>query len=359
MLRTLALVVGIPTLLATLYFGGLASDIYVSEARFAIRSAKGGTGLSGLAAALASPVVSSGGQESMVVADYVHSADMLDQIQDALDIRQHYSHGTIDFLARLDSDATREELLAYFREHVDLVYDQTSGVVTVRTRAYEADMARQIARFIIDRSEVLVNEMSNRMEDDAIQTARAELDRAVENLRGASTGLTQFRNVNASLNPASESSALLQMVADLESKLIEARTELGEKSAYMREDSPEIVSLKNRISALTRQLGLEKGRVVGGGGQEMSALIEDYQPLALELEIAQQQYTSALASLELARREAQRKKQYLVTFITPNLPDEATEPRRLMKILEVMVFSLLTYAIGGLIWSATKDHIGK
>jgi len=128
----------------------------------------------------------------------------------------------------------------------------------------------------------------------------------------------------------------------------------------MRADSPVVVNLKNRINALERQLGIERGRLSGGTeGTALSGLIESYQPLILEQEIAQQQYASALSSLELARVEAQRKKQYLVTFIRPNLPDQALEPRRLNRILTVALFSFLIYLIGGLMWSALKDHIGR
>ncbi len=358
-LRSLAIVVGIPTLLATLYFGLLASDVYVSESRFAIRSAKGGSSTTGLAAILSSPMVSSGGQESLVVADYVHSQDMLQRVEEQLNISSHYASENVDWLSRLAEGATHEATLDYFIDKVELVRDSASDVLTLRTRAYDPETAQQLGQLIIDLSENLVNTMSSRIEDDALNTARAELERAVEKVRFASAEITEFRNTNASINPDAESSALLGIVTGIESKLVEARAELSEKQAYMHNTSPEVITLKNRVNALSRQLRLEKGRVVGAGGQEMSGLIQGYQPLVLEQEIAQQQYASALTSLELARVEAQRKKQYLITFIQPNLPDEALEPRRLSQILTVLVFCFLLYAVGALMWSALKDHIGR
>ncbi len=358
-LRSLAIVVGIPTILATLYFGLLASDVFVSESRFAIRSAKGGSAAGGLAAILSSPIVSSGGQESLVVSDYVHSQDMLQRVQEKLNIASHYSSDDVDWLSRLSGSATDEATLDYFINKVELVRDSASDVLTLRTRAYSPEMAQQLGQLVIDLSEELVNTMSSRIEDDALDTARDELERAVEKVRFASAEITEFRNTNASINPDAESSALLGIVTGIESKLVEARAELSEKQAFMRDSSPEVITLKNRVNALSRQLRLEKGRAVGAGGQEMSGLIQGYQPLVLEQEIAQQQYASALTSLEVARVEAQRKKQYLITFIQPNLPDEALEPRRLSQILTVLVFSFLFYAVGALMWSALKDHIGR
>jgi capsular polysaccharide transport system permease protein len=359
-IKTIAIVVGIPTLIASIYFGLIASDIYVSEARFAIRSAKSGGSSGGLAAILASPIASGGTQDTQVVADYVQSQDMLNKISERLDIRGHYSDTDIDVLARLDEDATREQALDYFSQQVNVLRDSGSDVVTLQVRAFNPETAQQITQQIIELSESLVNNMSNRIEEDALATARAEVDRAALKVQRASSELTSFRNTNASLNPAEESSALMGIVAGLEGRLIESRADLSEKEAFMKSDSPAIVSLRNRVNALSRQLRLEKGRLVGGEeGQQLSGLIEDYQPLALSRELAQLQYTSALSSLEIARLEAQRKKQYIVTFIAPSLPDEAVQPRRFMEVLTVMVFSFLLYLVGGLMWSALKDHVSK
>ncbi len=74
--------------------------------------------------------------------------------------------------------------------------------------------------------------------------------------------------------------------------------------------------------------------------------------------MAKQRYGSALTSLEAARAEAQRQQRYLIAFVAPQLPDEAIEPDRPWMILTVFACAFLIYAIGGLIWSAIKDHAG-
>ena len=358
-IRSLLTVVGVPTLLAVVYFGFIASDVYVSESRFSIQSANNG-GSTGLEALMSVPIVSSSGPEVMVVTDYVESQDMMQKVQEKIDIRSHFSDESIDPLSRMDADATLEQMLDYFRDHVRMLRDSQSDVITLTTRAYNADTAQQIAKAVIDLSERLVNTMSKRMEDDALQTAKSEVALAAEKVKAASTSVTEFRRTSSSLNPTAESSALLSIVAGLESRLVETQSLLSEKRAFMREDTPEIITLKNRIRALSRQMSLERGRLAGGDSDfEMGGLIEAYQPLILEQELAAQQYASALSSLELARIEAQRQKQYLVTFIQPSLPDEAVEPHRINRIITVMVFSFLAYLLFGLMWSALKDHIGR
>lgn len=357
-LKTLGTIVGVPTLFAILYYGFMASDMYVSEAKVAVRSAKSGLSTNGLTALLSSPVLSSGGQDSMVVMDYVSSLDIVDKLRDRADFIKHYSSPDIDYISRLKSDATRQEILRYYLERVNVQRDTMSDVLTVKVRAFTPDMAQQIASLIIELNEELVNTLSNRMEEDAIQSARAEVDRAVTHLRKTALDINHFQSVNDSISPQDESMALFGRLSVMESRLSETRASLSETLAYMREDSADVVVLKNRINALEKQLNLEKGRVTGEGTEGLGRLVGNYQPLLLEQQIAQQGYASSLASFEAARIDAQRKKQYLITFVAPNLPDAASEPRRFIKIVTVFVYSFLAYLIFGLLWSALKDHMG-
>ena len=103
----------------------------------------------------------------------------------------------------------------------------------------------------------------------------------------------------------------------------------------------------------------ERDRLANGQETDLTSLIDRYQPLVLEEELAMQRYGSALTSMEASRAEAQRQQSYLIAFVPPQLPSESTEPRRAWMILTVFAFASLIFAIGGLIWSAIKDHMGR
>lgn len=356
-LRSFLLVVGLPTLLAAVYFALIASDQYVSETRFAIRASQGESA-SGLAGLLTSSVINAGSQDSQVVIDFIESADMLAMLEPELDLSGHYSNPEIDFVARLKPEPTREELLEHYLKHVQIVQDAASETIALRVKAYDPGFAQRTVEKIIEHSESLVNDISDRIEQDALENANAEVALAAEKLKLADQKISEFRSVNASISPAEESSALLGLLSQLESQLTVAKTELSEKRAYMRENTPLVKTLKNKVYALERQLEIERERVAGGDSEGMSGLISNYQPLILDQELAQRQYTSALTSLELARIEAQRKKRYLVAYVSPMLPDESTEPKRILNTLTVFVYAFLAFGIGGLMWSALKDHIG-
>ncbi|MDO6460984.1 hypothetical protein Q4485_09775 [Granulosicoccaceae sp. 1_MG-2023] len=357
-LRSIAIVVGIPTLLAAIYFSMFASDIYVSEAKFAIKSSKSGVSLTGMAA-MFSGVDSGAGQDAVVVEDYIQSRDLMDILDQELGLQNYYSSEEIDAVARLKPGATREEFLDYMNKRIDVYRDESSNVITLKIEAFSAELAKNIALAIIKHSEKLVNRLSSRMEIDSLELAKAEVEDAAQQVRDVSERLSQLRASTNSIDPAAESSSVMGLLSGLEAKLAETRAELSVKRAYLREKSPELQNLINRQKALEEQLENERKRLAGdGSGNTMNGLIQQYQPLILEEQLAREKYTAALAALESARVEAHRKKQYLVTYVNPTLPDEAVEPQRLMSVLVVMLYAFLVYSVGGLIWAALKEHIG-
>lgn len=358
MAQAFVLAVVVPTVLSVLYYGLIASNIYVSEARFAVRSNEATASGSMLSAVIG--ITSSGGtgQDTAAVKDYILSVDMLNQLQNRLNIRQHYASSDYDWFSRLGRNDSQEEFLKYFQDKVEVLYETTSGIVTLKAKAFTADMAREIAGAILELSEQLVNSMSERIADDSVQFAQRELDRAEARVRQATAAVTNFRNTRNTIDPDKKTGAVLTIVAELESKLAGTRAELSEAKSYMRDDSAHVTSLKSRIKALEEQIQNESRRLTGNGSKQLSGMMEDYEALVLDRTFAQERYTRTLAALEVARTEASRKQRYLVTFVTPSQPDEALEPHRLWNILTTFVMAFLIYVIGALIWSSIKDHMG-
>jgi len=356
-LRSLLTVVGIPTFLACVYYGIFASDVYVSEAKFAVRAVKGATNSTGLTALLAGSAPTSGGQDSLVVMEYAKSHKMLEGVQQEVDVIGHYSSDGIDFMSRLDENGSDREKLNYFLDHVLLQRDMMSDVITLKVKAFDPVMAQSIAQRTIEINEATINTLSNRMEEDAMASALREVENAEVRLRNAALSMAAFKSEHDSFSPQEESTALFSRVAGIEASITESRASLTEKRAYMRDSAPEIKSLRNRINALERQLTIEKSRATGNGEQALGGLMTEYQPLVLEEEMARQQFAATLSTLEIARLDTLQQKQYLVTFVPPSLPSEASEPRRIQKILVVMVYSFLAYLIFGLLWAALKEHL--
>ena len=348
--------VALPTLVAAVYFGLIASDVYVSETRFAIRSSED-TAATGLLSAVLGGSGSGGtGDDSAIVRDFILSRDMLQHLEQRLSLREHYSGEGVDAISRLPAGASEEHFLDYYRGMVEVIVE--TDITTLKTRAYTAEFSQRIGQQIVSLSEDLVNRLSDRIIEDTLKFANKEVDLAEARVRQASERVTRFRKEQRSIDPGEETSAVLGIVTGLESQLAAARAELVQAQTFMRADSAQVTSLQARVTALASQVDKERLRLASESGSDLTRLIDSYEPLVLEQELAKERYTSALTSLELARAEAQRRQRYLVAFVASELPDEAIEPERMLKVATVLVGALVIFGIGGLIVAAIKDHAG-
>ena len=355
--RTFLACIALPTLAAAVYYSLFASDIYISEARFAIRS-----GTQAISTDLFDSIISgtgSEGEDAVIVRDYIQSHDMMQELDRQLGIRSHYSSGDIDTLARFDANATNEEFLAYYRKKTEIRIDPQTNITTIRIKAFDAEMTQKIASSIINLSEALVNRLSERIVDDSLRFARAEVEKSEARVRAANKALTDFRGEMNSINPGEETSAVLRIVTELEGALAASRAELIQAEGFMRADSPQVNTIRNKVHALEMQVRQERQRLTSeeDSAIDYTHLIDTYEPLALEKELAKQFYTSALSSLEIARAEAQMKQRYLLLFVQPHVPDEAVEPKRFRSVLIIFTGLCILYGIGGLVWAAIKDHM--
>ena len=357
-LRPFLIMVGIPTALTGLYYGVVASDVFVSETRYAIRTGEQAP-VTGLLANMLGPAATTrAGDDASIVRDYILARDMLDELDRRLDLRAHYEAASADILSRLWPGATEEEFLEYYRDRVEVEVEAGTDITVLKVRAFDAEMAQKVAGAIIELSERLVNRMSERITDDTLRFARRELAQAETLIREANQAITRFRNESRSIDPGEETAAVLSIVTALEGQLAGAKAELLETESIMHSDSVQVKTLKNRVAALTQQVESERARLASEGGSDLTRLIDGYAPLLLEQELAQHRYSSALASLEVARADAQRKQRYLIPFVKPALPDEAIEPERIMNTLIVFFAASLIYGIGALMLASVYDHMG-
>ena len=357
-LRSVLFIVALPTLIATVYFGLIASDIYISETRYAIRTSESAPAGDLLSAVLAPAGLSSASEDSKIVSDYILSRDMLKELESQLKLRAHYSSLEVDWISRLSADASEEHFLEYYRDMVEMRTDSNSGISVLRVRAFAPETAQTIAKTITEISERLINRWSERITEDTLRFARKELEVVENYVRKTSAAVTNFRNASGSVDPGEETSAVLGIVMALETTLAAAKAELIETESFMQSNSTQVKQLQRRIAALEGQIAIERTRLTGENGADLTRLISGYQPLILDQKLAEQRYASALTSLEVARAEAQRQQRYLIPFVTPQLPDEPLEPERLWNVFTIFVGSLLVFGIGSLILAAINEHIG-
>lgn len=354
--RLFLLTVAVPTTLAVVYFGLMASDVYLSESRFVVRSPDRQVA-TGLGALLKGAGFSRAQDDSYTVHDYALSRDALKEINDKLAIGKVFASRDVDVISRfggLDFDNSFEALHRYYQKKVDVQQDTASSITTLTVRAYTAQDAQSINQKLLELSEGLVNRLNERGRQDLIRSAATEVADAETKSKAAALVLSAYRNAEGVVDPERQATVQLQQVAKLQDELIATKTQLAQLRSFTPEN-PQIQALQTRARTLQTEIDIETGKVTGGE-RSLANKAADYQRLALEREFADKQLANALASLEQARNEAQRKQVYLERIVQPSLPDTALEPRRLRSMLATFVLGLVAWGILSMLLAGVREH---
>lgn len=350
----LAIVVGLPTLLAVVYYGLIASPLYVTEASVTIRSSKQQSG-SLLENLVVAQDAIAGSTETQLVADYFQSRDLLARIEADVGFRSRYATYNADYFTRMEPDAAKEEAHEYFKKMVEVI-DDGAGLLTVTVRGFTPEDAVAVANSAIKAAEGMVNRLSDASQKDTIDNARNEIELAEARLLEASDAVMAYQKSSGDIDPSTTAATVLNVVAGLEGELASTRIKRAEMSSFLRAGSPAIRAVDSKIAALKRQIVVERERLAANNDETLADELRLFERKRLQLELAETAYKSALASLEAARLNVINDRSYLVAYAPPSLPDIAVEPRRMYKIATVFIVSLLAFGIGSLIVGAVREH---
>jgi len=350
-------VVVIPTTLSIIYFGVIASDVYVSESRYIVRSSQQQSSDS-LGLMLKSTGLSRAEDDSYSVQNFILSRDALIALDGQLHLKAAFSAPTVDFMRRFASfgrDASFEAFQIYYQRMVEVQLDSGSSITTLQTRAFTAKDAHAMNGRLLDLAENLVNRLNERANGDMIRFASSEVAAAEARARTVSGALAHYRNQNGVIDPEQQSEIPLQLIGKLEDQRIatNAQLQLLEKLA---QNSPQIPVLRQQAQQLNREIDDETRRVAGTGGRSLAGKAAEYERLALDKAIADKMLESAMGTLALARSEALRQQLYLERIVQPGVPDKAMEPRRARNILATLLLGLIVWGVLSLTVAAVREH---
>lgn len=346
----------VPTLIASIYYGMIASDIYISESQFVVRAPDKPT-VSGLGAMLQSTGLSSAHDDVYTARDYILSRDALTSLDHNLSYRKLYSDSNADSFSRFNGfglDNSFEALFKYYQKQVGITVDSQSSILTLSVQAFNPDEAKKINEHLLSISEQLVNRLNERGRADMIGFAEDEMVRAMARAKSASLAVSNYRDAKSVFDPEKQSALQLQLVSKIQDELIATRAQLSQMISLSPEN-PQVALLKNKIANLTSQIASESSKVTGSN-TSLAQKSSEYERLILERDFAGKQLTVALSSLEQARNEALRKHLYLERISQPNTPDIAMEPRRIRSIAAVFILGLIMWGILTILLAGVREH---
>lgn len=341
------------------YWFGLASDRYLSEAKFVIQR----TGAEAAGGVSVSPLLGGAGlaasNDALMLKEYIASSDLYEQLDERLGLRKHYSDPSRDALSRLVDNAPREEFYRYLDKKITVSYDDVSAILSVSAEAYTPTMAKQIVQAIVSLSESFINGVGYRLAREQVEFASLQLTETRKELEKASDEMLAFQNEHGMLSPELSAKSVNAIISKMQSELAAARANLTSLKSYLSDNAQEVIAARSKVRALERQIRKENQKLVGPDSKKndkLNALNAKFEKLKMEAKFRSDTYSSALTVYEAARIEASHKLKHLVVIESPALPEEASYPRRFYNMATFIVLSTLLFWIVRLGIATVKDH---
>ncbi|MDX1401952.1 MAG: hypothetical protein R3245_08525, partial [Kiloniellales bacterium] len=209
---------------------------------------------------------------------------------------------------------------------------------------------------LLNYSEEIVNQLSDRAQTDQIDFALQEVGKAERRLVDARLTLLALQREVQEFNPIESAIGVTSIRMELESELAKTRTELESLEAVLQPNTHQLVSLRNKAASLERQIKVERQRLVSRGEGTLSESASSFEAAAFEKEFAEEAYQSTLRFLDISRIEAAQKAYYLSVLSEPDLPDEALYPERLRSVLTVFGVCLALFLISAMLLAVIREH---
>lgn len=350
----------LPFAASVYYYGWVASDQYESEARFVVRTISGGE-----VEETKDGEASSGGiismsaltQDAYVVTSFIHSSDLLTRLSERFDWDAIYSHEAIDPLSRFDPKEGWEAFLDYWRGKATTFVDGPSGIVTLRVRAFDPEHARDLTAAVIEESEALVNELSERARRDLISRAVEEVRDGTQRYSLALAAMKQYQNQSGILEPTATAGATGELLTGLLAQRLEIEGKLDVLENGNNVDSPNYRQLTRARATLSNQIAELQSTLASAGRDEtISAALVQFSRLETDRLLAEKLYELARKNLESLRQAAIRKAAYIGTFAEPLTADAPSYPRRFVTPLLILIGLMVAWATALLAFATVEDH---
>ena len=355
--RAYALTVLLPTIVLAIYFGWVASDRYVSQTRLVVEGEQS-LPISAMALGFLGSGQSEAAIDAELVRSFIESPSLLVRLDEEMKLREHYSQDSIDMFSRLDADASSEDFMNFYLDHVKVTVEEKAPIFQLEVQAFEREYAQQLAQAITRHAEGFVNEVGQSLAREQVGFVEGEVRKANDRLRAETRELVRLQNQNRMLDPMMEAQAIGQIIAGLQQEQARLRAELKMLESYLSPKAPEVVSMRKKVAAVSSQIEQERSKQVraGNDNQALNDLVLAFKENELTVQVALDVYQGSLKSLEAAKLDASRKVKFLVRISPPTLPDDSTRPRRLYNVGTAFVLFNLLFWIGGLLLASIRDH---
>ena len=347
-----------PTVLVGYFLWFVASDMYESESTFFVQSASGEP--SPTAGFLSSMLGGGGGSNDPVaVQTYIYSRDVLRLLDADHAWIAHFQAPDLDILNRLGEDATFEDAHEHFQKMVAVSYDPTEGIIEMAVVASDPDTAQRFSSAIISYAEAMVDQLAERIREDAIRDADTNLGDAETRLKSAQLAEAELRKQQEIFSVETEVANSMSIITGMETELEALTARLTNLRRVTSESDPRVQRIRNQIETLQGQIDRRRAGIAGNSrinDRSLADINAELSRAQLDVQAAMAIFSSALQAREMARANASRQHRYLSVVSSPSMPDKANYPKKPQMLALAFIGFLGFYIVFSLTVSLIREQ---
>ena len=332
----------LPVLAGIAYYGFIASDRFITEARFAIRPAIGGAEKAtpdSIGSTLGIPQAMIL-QDTVITMEYIHSRPMIEALErSGTPARALFSRDSIDFPSRFDPKKPIEKFLRYWQDRVEVAAESHSGIVTLRVNAFTPEESLSLTRALMVEAERMINELTVRARNSAVEETTRELVRAEEQMTKLRVAMRDLRNKDGVLDAQRTAEANLKMLGELRGQRIQLQVKQTTLARDLAPEARSMQELQTQIRQIDDTIAQIERASTSNSPQERRALSEtlgNFEALETDRKNAEKYFSQVITAHERAQIIAARQLEFFSPVVEPILPTSSQAPRRLLAIVSVI-----------------------
>lgn len=339
-----------------IYYLLIKTELYQSKTALIVRDMSQKTASSDLGLSLLGMSDSSQLQDSKIVEKYLKSLDVYLMVDEKFNLTDYYKSNAIDFVQRLADDPTTEEVLEFYNDHLEIYYDEISGILSIAYSHNNPQSAQEILKFLVTNVEYQINEFNRIKAKKELSFVEQEYHEAKKKMEASSKQLEDYQNKHLLLDPSTQATSSTGIISQLEAEITQKKIEYSTKKNYLSKNSFELISIKNEINEIESSMKNLKNKLSGAENDRLNKILFAYEKLKLQLEFDTEVYKNILIQLETTKIDTVKNNKTLSILSKANLPDGYTYPNKPKVFITILTLTFLSFGIITLLGSIIRDH---
>ncbi|KQW54772.1 hypothetical protein [Ensifer sp. Root127] len=332
----------LPMIGSIFYYVFWATPGYVSEVRFIVRSSVPLLSRDRYSSDAVEPKAKIV-QDTAVLLNYLASPAIIQDLRAELDMHTVYGRGDIDVFSRLATDATRDEILEYWKKRSAAHVSPKSGIVELKITAFTPEDAHNLAELVLKLAERRVNQLSSGMWGGLLATTQRDVDNATNEVSDLRGRLRDTQNQTGVFDIELSAETIISVLTNVEASIAEVKSRRLALSQTVGPGSPQLSDLDRRLMGLEEQARELRSRTAGAsrdGGENLADFSSVFDKLKLDLQMAESKLKLAIEDLEKVKLVSTLQLVYVDSFTEPTLPDNSSYPNVPVAIfLKLLMFA--------------------